>query len=83
MSKFLEPLDLRKVREFLLSLEDHKRREVPRVDWWVTNTLNEERNTTNVVEVTVGNNESTDFVFVFLEVLCIRKNVVDSGCIIF
>ena len=76
-------VDFWKVWKFFLSLQDHERSEVSSIDRWISNALDEEWNTANVVEVTVGNNKSSDFVFVLFKVFSIWKNVVDTRRIVF
>jgi hypothetical protein len=57
------------VREFILSLKDHQRRQVLGVDWWVANSLHDKWQSSDMVEVTVSDNHGPDFVFSFLQIL--------------
>jgi hypothetical protein len=71
------------VRELLLTLLDHDRGEQAGVEGRVSNAVNDVRDTTDVVEVSVRNEESTDFIAAFFKIASVRQNVVDTRSIIF
>ncbi len=67
-----------KVRELSLTLQDHQRSQILCVDRGVADSLHHKWNTTDVIEVTVRDDETSDLVLSLLEVLRVRKDIVDT-----
>lgn len=76
-------VDRVEMREFRLSLLDHEHSQVSRVHWWVADSVHDVWNTSDVVKVSVSDDDSSDSRFSFLEVLCVRKNIVNARSVFF
>ena len=64
--------------ELFLSLFYEKCTEFTGVDWWITETIHKVWNAADVIQMTVGDDECSDLVFVFLEIFYVRKDVINA-----
>ncbi len=71
------------MREFALSLLDHKRGEVAGIQRGIADAFHDERDRADVVEMSVGDDDGAHAVFPFLEIFGVGKDVVDARRIFF
>src|SRR5665648_53074 len=69
------------MRKFFLAFFHYKNRKVTGVEWRITNTAHNERNTSDMVQVSMSYKHCANLIFTFLKIGCIRNNIINSWCI--